>query len=70
MIDLPIIAVVGSQSTGILHIHSGKSSLLEAIIGKEFLPRGRGIVTRRPIEIQLVNSNVEKDYVEFTDRKG
>lgn len=27
-------------------------------------------MTRRPIEIQLVNSNVEKDYVEFTDRKG
>ena len=31
----------------------GKSSLLESIVGREFLPRGKGIVTRRPIEIQL-----------------
>jgi dynamin 1-like protein len=41
-INLPTIAVVGSQSTG-------KSSLLEGIIGKEFLPRGKEIVTRRPL---------------------
>ncbi|KAG8177306.1 hypothetical protein JTE90_018332 [Oedothorax gibbosus] len=33
--DLPQIAVVGSQS-------SGKSSVLESIVGKEFLPRGNG----------------------------
>ncbi|KAJ0444181.1 putative dynamin, GTPase region, Dynamin superfamily [Helianthus annuus] len=26
---------------------SGKSSVLESIIGRDFLPRGSGIVTRR-----------------------
>ncbi|OAJ44422.1 hypothetical protein BDEG_27650 [Batrachochytrium dendrobatidis JEL423] len=47
-IDLPQIAVVGSQS-------SGKSSVLENIVGKDFLPRGSGIVTRRPLVLQLIN---------------
>lgn len=45
-IDLPQIVVVGSQS-------SGKSSVLEAIVGFDFLPRGSGVVTRSPILIQL-----------------
>ena len=48
-INLPQIVVIGSQSTG-------KSSLLESILNKEFLPRGKGIVTRRPIELSLINS--------------
>ncbi|KAI5959504.1 DNM1 [Candida pseudojiufengensis] len=47
-IDLPILAVVGSQSCG-------KSSVLENIVGKDFLPRGVGIVTRRPLVLQLIN---------------
>eukprot|EP01105_Mastigella_eilhardi_P006336 TRINITY_DN1794_c0_g3_i3.p1 TRINITY_DN1794_c0_g3~~TRINITY_DN1794_c0_g3_i3.p1 ORF type:complete len:826 (-),score=244.31 TRINITY_DN1794_c0_g3_i3:340-2817(-) len=47
-IDLPQIVVVGSQS-------SGKSSVLENIVGKDFLPRGSGIVTRRPLILQLCN---------------
>ena len=47
-IDLPQIAVVGSQS-------SGKSSVLENIVGRDFLPRGTGIVTRRPLIMQLIN---------------
>lgn len=47
-IDLPQIAVVGSQS-------SGKSSVLENIVGRDFLPRGSGIVTRRPLVLQLTN---------------
>ena len=47
-IDLPQIAVVGSQS-------AGKSSVLENFVGKDFLPRGSGIVTRRPLVLQLVN---------------
>ena len=47
-IDLPILAVVGSQSCG-------KSSVLENIVGKDFLPRGTGIVTRRPLVLQLIN---------------
>ena len=33
---------------------SGKSSVLEAVVGKDFLPRGTGIVTRRPLLLQLV----------------
>lgn len=44
--DLPQIAVVGSQS-------SGKSSVLENICGRDFLPRGSGIVTRRPLILML-----------------
>jgi len=47
-LDLPQIVVVGSQS-------SGKSSVLENVVGKDFLPRGSGIVTRRPLVLQLVN---------------
>ncbi|KAJ8145972.1 hypothetical protein OY671_000967 [Metschnikowia pulcherrima] len=48
-LKLPSIVVVGSQS-------SGKSSVLEAIVGHEFLPKGNNMVTRRPIELTLVNS--------------
>lgn len=48
-IDLPQIAVVGSQS-------SGKSSVLENIVGRDFLPRGSGIVTRRPLVLQLIHT--------------
>jgi dynamin 1-like protein len=51
-IDLPQIAVVGSQS-------SGKSSVLENIVGRDFLPRGTGIVTRRPLILQLINRTPE-----------
>eukprot|EP00742_Colponemidia_sp_Colp-10_P002968 GILJ01003167.1.p1 GENE.GILJ01003167.1~~GILJ01003167.1.p1 ORF type:complete len:757 (-),score=123.34 GILJ01003167.1:152-2422(-) len=47
-IKLPRIAVVGSQS-------SGKSSVLESIVGYDFLPRGDGVVTRRPTELRLVH---------------
>ncbi|CAL9735026.1 dynamin-related protein Dnm1p [Monosporozyma servazzii] len=47
-LDLPILAVVGSQS-------SGKSSILETLVGRDFLPRGTGIVTRRPLVLQLNN---------------
>uniref|UniRef100_H3ATZ3 Dynamin-1-like protein n=2 Tax=Latimeria chalumnae TaxID=7897 RepID=H3ATZ3_LATCH len=48
VIQLPQIVVIGSQS-------SGKSSVLESIVGRDFLPRGSGIVTRRPLVLQLVN---------------
>ncbi|XP_069465254.1 dynamin-1 isoform X4 [Ambystoma mexicanum] len=60
-LDLPQIAVVGGQS-------AGKSSVLENFVGKDFLPRGSGIVTRRPLVLQLVNSNTE--YGEFLHCKG
>eukprot|EP00743_Colponemidia_sp_Colp-15_P002183 GILK01002369.1.p1 GENE.GILK01002369.1~~GILK01002369.1.p1 ORF type:complete len:787 (-),score=132.68 GILK01002369.1:482-2842(-) len=46
VIELPQIVVVGAQS-------SGKSSVLESLVGKDFLPRGVGIVTRRPLILQL-----------------
>ncbi|GAA5808089.1 hypothetical protein MFLAVUS_001471 [Mucor flavus] len=46
-LDLPLITVVGSQS-------SGKSSVLETLVQRDFLPRGSGIVTRRPLILQLV----------------
>ncbi|KAL6924608.1 hypothetical protein ACHAPO_005615 [Fusarium lateritium] len=55
-IDLPQIAVVGSQS-------SGKSSVLENIVGRDFLPRGSGIVTRRPLVLQLINRPAESNEV-------
>lgn len=45
-IQLPQIVVVGSQSTG-------KSSVLESIVGRDFLPRGSGIVTRCPLVLSL-----------------
>lgn len=43
---LPQVAVIGSQS-------SGKSSVLEALVGRDFLPRGSDICTRRPLVLQL-----------------
>ncbi|CAN1793917.1 Phragmoplastin DRP1B [Linum perenne] len=78
---LPAIAVVGGQS-------SGKSSVLESIVGKDFLPRGAGnccfeallnswmnnvshkvasggIVTRRPLVLQLHKIDETREYGEF-----
>ncbi|XP_067662748.1 dynamin-1-like isoform X2 [Haliotis asinina] len=60
-LDLPQIAVVGSQS-------AGKSSVLENFVGRDFLPRGSGIVTRRPLVLQLINNRAE--YAEFLHQKG
>lgn len=60
-LTLPSIVVIGSQS-------SGKSSVLEAIVGHEFLPKGSNMVTRRPIELTLVNTpDSAIDYGEFPD---
>lgn len=47
-VSLPQVAVVGSQS-------SGKSSVLEALVGRDFLPRGCDICTRRPLVLMLEN---------------
>ena len=46
---------------------SGKSSVLEAVVGKDFLPRGTGIVTRRPLVLQLVHLDdpSAREYGEF-----
>ncbi|XP_073012504.1 phragmoplastin DRP1E-like isoform X1 [Typha latifolia] len=56
--SLPSIAVVGGQS-------SGKSSVLESIVGRDFLPRGSGIVTRRPLVLQL--QQIEKGQQEYAE---
>jgi len=61
-IDLPQIAVVGGQS-------SGKSSVLENFVGRDFLPRGSGIVTRRPLILQLMNTQ-KGEWGEFLHQKG
>lgn len=45
-VQLPQIVVIGTQS-------SGKSSVIESLVGRSFLPRGTGIVTRCPLVLQL-----------------
>ncbi|KAM9796690.1 dynamin 3a isoform X2 [Syngnathus typhle] len=60
-LSLPQIAVVGGQS-------SGKSSVLENFVGRDFLPRGTGIVTRRPLVLQLHHADAE--YGEFLHCRG
>lgn len=60
-LDLPQIAVVGGQS-------AGKSSVLENFVGRDFLPRGAGIVTRRPLILQLLFS--QQEYGEFAHCRG
>mmetsp|Transcript_59657 Transcript_59657/g.134414 ORF Transcript_59657/g.134414 Transcript_59657/m.134414 type:complete len:771 (+) Transcript_59657:139-2451(+) len=52
-ISLPRIAAIGTQS-------SGKSSLIESIVGYDFLPRGGGVVTRRPLELRLVHLSTQE----------
>lgn len=60
-LSLPSIVVIGSQS-------SGKSSVLEALVGHEFLPKGLNMVTRRPIELTLINTpESDVEYGEFPD---
>uniref|UniRef100_A0AC34QES9 Uncharacterized protein n=1 Tax=Panagrolaimus sp. JU765 TaxID=591449 RepID=A0AC34QES9_9BILA len=44
--QLPQIVVIGAQSTG-------KTSLIESIVGRDFLPRGTGMVTRCPLVLHL-----------------
>ena len=61
-LDLPQIVVVGSQS-------SGKSSVLENIVGRDFLPRGSGIVTRRPLILQLINVPSEQEREEDREQE-
>lgn len=63
-VSLPQIIVVGGQS-------SGKSSVLESIVGIDFLPRGTNIVTRRPTIIQLTyTSFADRPWAEFSHRPG
>ena len=72
ILRLPQIVVVGSQS-------AGKSSVLESIVKKDFLPRGGGIVTRRPLIIQITQDlslskpwacflhNLERKFTDFDE---
>eukprot|EP00468_Gymnochlora_sp_CCMP2014_P008960 CAMPEP_0167761964 /NCGR_PEP_ID=MMETSP0110_2-20121227/12479_1 /TAXON_ID=629695 /ORGANISM="Gymnochlora sp., Strain CCMP2014" /LENGTH=639 /DNA_ID=CAMNT_0007648735 /DNA_START=54 /DNA_END=1973 /DNA_ORIENTATION=+ len=68
-VDLPQLIVIGSQS-------AGKSSVLEKIVGRDFLPRGNTIVTRRPLILQLINTRIHKigtdskEWGEFLHKKG
>ncbi len=89
-LELPQVAVIGSQS-------SGKSSVLEALVrvapeigllafdqtafstwwsrvlqvGRDFLPRGPEICTRRPLVLQLVkSSSAGSDWGEFLHLPG
>ena len=76
-IELPLIVSVGAQS-------SGKSSVIESIVGRDFLPRGSGIVTRCPLVLSLRRVDLSKqmgmqaaqaseeatEYGEFLHKKG
>lgn len=63
-LSLPVLCA-GLQS-------SGKSSVLEAVVGRDFLPRGTGIVTRRPLVLNLVHldDTNAKEYGEFMHKQG
>ena len=61
-INLPRICVIGNQS-------SGKTSVLESIIGLDILPKGDGVVTRRPLELHLNHINAGEPWAEFEERK-
>lgn len=61
VLQFPRLAVVGDQS-------AGKSSVLEKFVGRDFLPCGTGIVTRRPLILQLIQS--EQEYAEFGHLRG
>lgn len=61
-IELPQIVVIGSQSCG-------KTSVIENIVGRDFLPRGSGIVTRRPLVLQLIyQKGADPEYCVFNHR--
>lgn len=60
-LDLPRIAVVGAQS-------SGKSSVLESVVGCDFLPRGAGMVTRCPVILQLQHIREGPAYAVFNHK--
>ena len=60
-IKLPRICSLGTQS-------SGKSSVLESIVGLDFLPRGDGVVTRRPLELRLCHISTGDPWAVFEDK--
>lgn len=62
-VELPQVAAIGGQS-------SGKSSVLEALVGRDFLPRGPEICTRRPLVLQLVRHSAPEEWGEFLHAPG
>ena len=48
-IEIPRLVVVGSQS-------SGKSSILNSILGMDILPTGSNMVTRGPLQLELIQT--------------
>ena len=48
-ISIPKLAVIGSQS-------SGKSSILNSILGMDILPTGSNMVTRGPLQLELIQT--------------
>ena len=61
-INMPRICSIGNQS-------SGKTSILTNIIGLDILPKGDGVVTRRPLELRLNRINSGKPYIYFGEEK-
>lgn len=57
LIELPKLVVVGTQS-------SGKSSLLNSLIGIEILPIGKSMTTRTPLHLDLIPTSTE-NRIEF-----
>ncbi|GMH41196.1 hypothetical protein BSKO_09106 [Bryopsis sp. KO-2023] len=57
-ITLPTVAAVGPQS-------AGKTSVVESLVGRDFLPRGKDICTKRPLVLDLVRISDGLDYAEF-----
>jgi dynamin 1-like protein len=50
------VAVYLGQTRNITWLRwSSQSSVLENLVGRDFLPRGTGIVTRRPLILQLIH---------------
>lgn len=65
-VELPQIVVVGCQS-------AGKSSVLESVVQRDFLPRGNDICTRRPLLMQLIHIDetyTPKEWGEFAHKPG
>lgn len=52
LIDLPKLVVVGTQS-------SGKSSLLNSLMGMDVLPVGKSMTTRTPLHLDLIQTTLD-----------
>lgn len=61
-LDIPRIVTVGTQS-------SGKSSVVNGIMGFDMLPTGKNMVTRTPLHLQLVQTDADM-WVEFGNYSG